>query len=83
MSSVLRDLHWLRVEYRIIFKILLPFYNCMNGQCYENLVVKYKLHNCWPEDYLKLDVKYVKINWGRRTFDYVGPSLWNTLPLDF
>ena len=29
-----------------------------------------------------LEVKHVKTNYGRRTFDYVGPRLWNALPLD-
>ena len=29
-----------------------------------------------------LEVKYVKTKYGRRTFDFVGPRLWNALPLD-
>ena len=29
-----------------------------------------------------LEVKHVKTNYGRRTFNYVGPRLWNALPLD-
>ena len=82
MSRVLRDLHWLRVESRIIFKILLLVYKCVNGQCSENLEIKYKTHNCRPEEYLMLEVKYAKTKYGRRTFDFVGPRLWNALPLD-
>ena len=82
MSKVLRDLHWLRVESRIIFKVLLLVYKCVNGQCSENLKIKYKTHNCRPEEYLMLEVKHVKTKYGRRTFDYVGPRLWNALPLD-
>ena len=82
MSEVLRSLNWLRVESRIIFKILLLVHKCVNGQCSENLKIKYKTHNCRPEEYLMLEVKHVKTNYGRRTFDYVGPRLWNALPLD-
>ena len=29
-----------------------------------------------------LEVKYVKTKYGRRTFDFLGPRLWNALPLD-
>ena len=29
-----------------------------------------------------LEVKQVKTKYGRRTFDYVGPRLWNAFPLD-
>ena len=73
MSGILRDLHWLRVESRIIFKILLLVYQCVNGLCSENLKIKYKTHNCRPEEYLMLEVKHVKTKYGRRTFDYVDP----------
>ena len=82
MSSVLRNLHWLRVESRIIFKILLLVYKSVYGICSENLKIKYKTHNCRPEEYLMLEVKHVNTKYGRRTFDYVGPRLWNALPLD-
>ena len=82
ISRVLLDLHWLRVESRIIFKILLLVYKCVNGQCSENLEIKYKTHSCGPEEYLMLEVKYAKTKYGHRTFDFVGPRLWNALPLD-
>ena len=82
MSEILHNPNCLRVESCIIFKILLLVHKCVNGQCSENLKIKYKTHNCRPEEYLMLEVKHVKTNYGRRTFDYVGPRLWNALPLD-
>jgi hypothetical protein len=82
MTEVLRKLHWLRVESRIIFKILLLVYKCVTGTCSENLNIKYKTHNCRPQEYLMLEVKQAKTKYGRRTFDFVGPRLWNALPLE-
>ena len=82
MSEVLRNLNWLRVDSRIIFKIFLLVHKCVNEQCSENLKIKYKTHNCRPEEYLMLEMKHVKTKYGQRSFDYVGPRLWNALPLD-
>lgn len=83
ISSVLRELHWLKVESRVIFKIVLLVYKCINGMCSENLnrKLKYKKFNCRPEDYLLLETNKVSTKYGRRTFAYAGPRLWNALPL--
>ena len=77
----MKELHWLKIESRIIFKILLLVYKCVIGKCSNNLKIKYKSHNCRPNDYLLLDMKRVNTKYGRRTFDYAGPKLWNALPL--
>ena len=42
--------------------------------------LKYKQHNCRPNDDYLLETTYAKTNYGKRTFDYVGPRLWNALP---
>ena len=83
MTEVLRKLHWLRIESRIIFKLLLIVFKCIYGQCSSNLVnmIKYKSHQCRPQDHLLLETRRVKTKYGRRTFSYVGPKLWNALPL--
>ena len=81
VSDVLRKLHWLRIDSRIIFKILLLVYKRITGQCSQNLNIKFKSHNCRPQDYLLLETKSVKTKYGKRTFDYAAPRLWNALPL--
>ena len=81
IAGALKELHWLRVESRIIFKLLLLVYKCVTGQCSNNLKIQYKTHNCRPQDYLLLKTKRVKTKYGTRTFDYVAPKLWNALPL--
>ena len=40
----------------------------------------YKGHNCRPDDFLLLETKKVKTKYGKRTFDYAAPRLWNALP---
>ena len=82
VSHTLRELHWLNVESRIIFKVILIVYKVIHGICSENLVVRYKQYNCRPNDFLLLETKVVKTRYGRRTFDYAGPRLWNALPLE-
>ena len=81
ISKILKELHWLPVESRIVFKILLLVFKCIHEQCSKNLEIRYKLHNCRPQDFLMLEVKHANTVYGRRTFSYAGPRLWNALPL--
>ena len=78
---MLKELHWLNVEARILFKIMLIVYKCINGKYSNNLNINYKKYNCRANDYLLLEPKNVKTKHGKRTFDYAGPRLWNSLPL--
>ena len=43
--------------------------------------IRYKSHNCRPQDFLLLETKRVNTKYGKRTFSYAGPKLWNALPL--
>ena len=81
ISDTLAKLHWLNVESRIVFKVLLLVFKAIHGLCSDNLKVSYKQHNYRPEDFLLLETKMVKTKYGTRTFDYAGPRLWNALPL--
>ena len=82
ISKVLKELHWLKIESRIIFKILLLTYKRIYGLCSQNLKIEYKAYNCRPQDYLKLETKTANTIHGKRTFDYAAPKLWNALPLE-
>lgn len=83
-TTILNDLHWLKIESRIIFKILLIVFKCVRGICSKNLQekIQYKQYNCRPGDFLQLATKNAKTKYGKRTFEYVGPRLWNALPLE-
>ena len=81
VRAIFKELHWLNVEARIIFKIILIVYKCINGKYSKNLNIDYKKYNCRANEYLLLEPKNAKTKHGKRTFDYAGPRLWNALPL--
>ena len=81
ISESIRQLHWLRVESRVIFKILLLVYKMIQGTSPKSLQLDFKSHNCRPEDFLMLKTNFCKSIYGRRRFKYNAPRLWNALPL--
>ena len=82
ISATLVELHWLNVESRIIFKMILIVFKAVRGLCSENLKISYKQYNCRPNDFLMLETRSVRTVYGTRTFEYAGPRLWNALPLE-
>ena len=87
ITPLLFDLHWLPVEQRINFKILLFTYKIVNGLApsyLSDLLVPYapiralrsgeKLLFCQPSYRLK--------TYGFRAFSVCAPNLWNKLPMD-
>ena len=83
---LLRELHWLPVQQRIHFKILLHVYNCVqnNAPSYlQDLIHIFKsgrndLRS--SNDILRLDVPIPKRIVGESAFSFIGPKLWNGLP---
>ena len=82
VAEAIKNLHWLNVEARIMFKILLLIHKCVTNKCSENLEITYMSYNCRPQDILKLVAYNPKTKYGKRVFDYTGPRLWNVLPLN-
>ena len=80
-SMMLRELHWLNIETRITFKILLLVHKVVRGRCSENLTITYKGFNGRPGDMLLLETPTYKTKFGKRLFSYNGPRLWNALPV--
>ena len=85
ITPVLKELHWLPVEYRIQYKILLLVYKCLcdKGPVYllqllELYTPKINLRS--SEDFQLKDTRVRKV-YGERAFAIAGPRLWNTLPL--
>ena len=75
----LRELHWLNVETRVLFKTILLVFKVVRGICSENLTIKYK-NNGRDSDFLLLETPHFKTKYGRRIFEYNGSRLWNALP---
>ena len=71
-KEILRELHWLNIESRKIFKILLLVYKCTRNLSSTNLQVKYKRYNCRSNDHLPLETQYFRTIYGKRTFEYAG-----------
>ena len=78
----LRELHWLNVETRIVFKIILIAFKVVKGMSPDNLTLKYKAFNGRPSDFLILETPNYRTKYGKRLFEYNGPRYWNALPLD-
>ena len=74
----LRDLHWLPVKKRIVFKVALLAYKSVNGLAPEYLknMFQYSHHG----HTLKLIVPQFMSSLSRRSFSYTGPKIFNNLP---
>ena len=81
-KMALRELHWLNVEARVMFNVLLLVFKVIRGMCSKNLQVKMKSFNGRKSDFLKLDTPNFKTKYGKRTFVFNGPRLWNALSDD-
>ena len=86
ITPVLKDLHWLPVEHRINYKILLLAYKAQHGVAppyLSSLLSPYK-----PERSLQSEGKHLLTTpdyrlegFGKRCFVNAAPTLWNTLPI--
>ena len=78
-SLALQELHWLNIEARIMFKILLLVYKVLRGQF--SMKLSYKSFNGRPNDYLLLETPNFQTKYGKRLFEYNGARMWNALPV--
>ena len=87
ITPVLMELHWLPVEARIIYKICLLVFKCVNDSApkyLQDMVIPYS-----PDIALRSAEKKLLKPWkakqkraGERSFAYAAPNLWNKLPYD-
>ncbi len=80
-TLALKELHWLNIEARITFKIVLIVYKVIKGISSENINLTYKSFNGRPCDFLLLETPNFKSKYGERVFEYNGSRWWNVLPL--
>ena len=72
------NLHWLRINERILFKLLVMVFKCINNMApveLSSLLTFHSIDQC--------TLRYVFLNsvHGRRSFRYIAPRLWNALPI--
>ena len=87
ISPVLEKLHWLPVQSRINYKVLLFIYKCLNNIApvyLSSLLLSYQptraLRSCHKQ-LLQIPRSKLK-NFGDNAFSSFAPKLWNTLPED-
>lgn len=79
VSHVIRELHWLCVDQRIVYKILLivyKYFSCISPGYLNNLL---EIDNVETRT---LKLNHYATKYGRRAFSYVAPRFWNRLPQD-
>ena len=86
ITPLLKDLHWLPVSHRIIFKLMLIVYKSLNNcspTYISDLISKYSPSRNLRSGNLSLLIE-CKVNrgWGERSFAFAAPHTWNSLPLD-
>ena len=86
ITPVMRDLHWLPVDKRIEFKVLLLCYKCVNGLAppyLSDLLSKYvptRSLRSADKDLLVVPSSCRLKTFGDRAFTQAAPRLWNELP---
>ena len=84
ITPILKSLHWLPIEQRIKFKILLFVFHCVQGSAPQYNLSLINVYN--PVRSLRsadsgfLVVPACYKSWGEQAFARAGPSLWNSLP---
>ena len=78
LDDIYFELHWLKVRFRIVYKILLIVHNCLHDKAPEDVsaLVSYSQH----QRNRKLRETRSNSSYGDRAFSHVAPKLWNLLP---
>ena len=88
ITPILRSLHWLPIEKRITFKVLLITFKALHNLAPEYL--SELLHWYTPDGYqlrsgnqcLLRKPSFETKSFGFRRFEYAAPFLWNDLPIE-
>ena len=84
ITPVLTDLHWLPVNKRIEFKIILTTYKSLNGTGPGYITYLLELNTFGlrsGDDPMLLRKPRVRLlSYGQRAFSWAAPVLWNPLP---
>ena len=84
ITSILKELHWLLVSQRIVFKLMLIVHKSFNNiapiYISELLKVYTPSRNLRSSNMSLLKEPTSKRTWGDRSFSVAAPRLWNHLP---
>ena len=86
ITPILKELHWLPVNQRIVFKLLMIVYKCINNIAPSSLSELLSQYSPTPtlRSGNKQLLQETKSNrsWGDRSFAIAAPRLWNELPFN-
>ena len=80
MDKEIMSLHWLKLKYRGIYKILLIVHNCLHDNAPNETIAMLQYAESSRTMNLR-ETEYAN-KYGARAFSHVAPKLWNLLPLD-
>lgn len=78
-NSTLKELHWLLIRFRIVFKIILLVFKWLNGLGPDYICEM--LHFANSDHFIYFVEPRTVSTFGDRSFQKGGPKLWNKLPL--
>lgn len=86
ITSVLRDLHWLPISYRIQYKMMTLVWRALHDTAPQYmkdlLTVHVPVRSLRSKDKMLLHVPKTRtIRFGSRSFQYAAPTIWNSLPV--
>ena len=86
ITPLLKELHWLPIESRIKFKILTLTFNALHDkapQYIKDMLSWYSQPRLLRSaNQMLLKIPRVNNKYGRRSFSFAAPTLWNALPRD-
>ena len=87
VTSFLRELHWLPIRYRIIYKLCLTMHNAHVGRSPRYIIDAHSPIADMPNRgrlrssaSIKYELPALRLKRGERAFSYSGPAYWNSLP---
>ena len=78
MDRTLENLHWLKVRFRCIYKLLVIVHNCLHDNAPVEIMSLLQYGDSNRTKYLR-ETKYCN-KFGVKAFSHAGPKMWNLLP---
>ena len=86
ITPILHRLHWLPIQFRIQYKIILLTFKALHGSAPIYLQTLLQFRNVRPglrsSDKLLSVPRSRLVSYGDRAFSNIAPRLWNRLPVD-
>ena len=87
-TSLLKELHWLPINFRVSYKVALFVFKCLNDESFpsylKDLIIIYSPSRTLRSSDKFLLFKPVKklATFGEKSFNFAAPDVWNGLPFE-